>query len=189
MIRTDLTSLDFHTINVHLDTNTNEWRADWHTMQSLIQITGTDTFPNIPWIIKDFSQRVAEQGYVLASFQCGCATCLPLASNPVQRFIERMYATRNNAVIPQAKETYEKMIDVAQKHQVSYGEENVQELIEYFDNLAPQLAQYPARLVKQQASDLHRRTENRSNREAAEAANLEAERQALAAQHQGSAAD
>lgn len=184
MIRTDLNQYDFHTINVHLDTNTNEWRADWHTMDELVPIIGENTFPNIAWIIKDVEQRVAEKGYVLASFQCTCTACQGEPVTPVQAFIERMYTRRNEAIIGLTHETYQKLIDTAEKHQASYGEDNIAELIEYLDGLAehPDLHPRAVAIVKFQANDLQRRLENRMSREADEQSQRQAEQQALFAQ-------
>lgn len=79
---------------------------------------------------------------------------------PVQNFIERMQerlaACLNSQVV---RDTYQHLIDTACKHNVSYGEDNIAELIEYFDGLAahPDLHPDAAHVVRYQANDLQQR--------------------------------
>lgn len=87
---------------------------------------------------------------------------------PVQNFINRMQPFKGRARNPLVRDTYQALINQARKHQQSYGEVNIAELIEHLDSMAehPDIHPQAAVIIKTQANDLQSRLELRLEAEA-----------------------
>lgn len=80
---------------------------------------------------------------------------------PIQDFILRMSKRRCESTNYTWGATHELMIDLAKKHHITYGEENLRDFIHLLDGWAERVSSessYAAELIEEQAKDMHLRT-------------------------------
>lgn len=78
---------------------------------------------------------------------------------PVQNFIERMQSRKSEKASPEVQGAYTLLIVAGSRHQETYGEAEMPELIHYLDGLVghPDLHPDAAQVIRSQADDLQQR--------------------------------
>lgn len=82
---------------------------------------------------------------------------------PVQNFINRMQDQKSERATPEVQGAYTLLIVAASRHQTTYGEAEMPELIHYLDGLAghPDIHPDAVHIVRDQADDLQQRLNTR----------------------------
>lgn len=85
----------------------------------------------------------------------------------IEDFIRTMDERSNEAATYGVKVTYLELRDIGRRHQRTYGEENVEDLIRYLENLAGHPDMHPKAkpIIKLQASALRQRVVMRASRQ------------------------